>query len=262
MCKIYCKYFDKPGFYKKLGLSLIALSILVGCSIQDFVGPIQDPELKLINEYNLSVSEPSGLTLNSDFTELWTVSDNTNHVYKLSLTGNVLRELNYEGNDLEGIVFDSSNNTLLLVEERLREIVNIDLNGNEISRQTVNLPGTANSGLEGICLDTTNTIYVLNEKQPNIWAKLKSDFSTQFQKEINEVGDLSGMTYDKINQMFWIVSDESKQLFRWDTNQGTVKSFDLSFAKAEGVAYDYNQNRIYIVSDETNKLYIYDLNEN
>jgi len=251
--------FSLQRIYYSLALAVIFVGF--SCSLQDSVAPQQGSELKLIAEYDLPVSEPSGLSLNNDNSALWTVSDNTNRVYKISLEGQPLQELRYEGNDLEGIVFDSADNTLWLAEEQLREIVHIDLNGNELSRHAVNLPGTGNSGLEGICLDSLHTHYVLNEKDPRLWAKLKNDFSVSLQQEINDVEDLSGISYDKNRKMFWIVSDQSRLLFLWGPEMGVVKSFDLSFEKAEGVSYNPHLDRIYIVSDKTEKLYIYDLQE-
>jgi len=245
---------------RRLNILLILITIfsVISCNVEDSVGPQQSPGLILIGEFDLSIPEPSGLTLNKDGTALWSVSDNTNHVYNISLEGDVLTELNFTGNDLEGIVYDSTDNTLWLAEEQLREVVHIDLNGNELDRFSIDIPGSGNSGLEGICLDTASTHYVLNEKDPRLWAKLRSDFSTQIQKEINEVDDLSGITFDRTKKMFWIVSDVSRLLFLWDPDQGIIKRFDLPFAKAEGVAYDPVLNRIYIVSDLTNKLYIYE----
>jgi len=237
---------------------LITIFIVISCNVEDSVGPQQSPGLILIGEFVLSIPEPSGLTLNEDCTALWSVSDNTNNVYKITLDGNVPIELNFTGNDLEGIVYDSTDNSLWLAEEQLREVVHIDLNGNELARNSVDIPGSGNSGLEGICLDTASTHYVLNEKDPGLWAKLKSDFSSQIQKVINEVGDLSGITYDRTKKMFWIVSDVSRLLFLWDPDQGIIRRFDLPFGKAEGVAYDPVSNRIYIVSDLTNKLYVYE----
>ena len=229
------------------------------CSLSDSAADPQSSGLKLTGEYTLSIPEPSGLTFHYNYSQLWTVSDNTNHIYAISLDGTVLQELRYEGNDLEGIVFDSAGNSLWVAEEQLREVVQVGLDGKELSRHSIDLPGSGNSGLEGICLDTSNTFYVLNEKNPRLWAKLKADFSTLVQKPIDEVEDLSGITYDTKRQMFWIVSDQSQLLFLWNAEQGVVKSYDLPYEKAEGVAHDPLLDRIYIVSDKTGKLYVYDL---
>lgn len=240
-------------------LTILLFLVLISCSLDDPIAPEQDGGLKFVRVYDLSVPEPSGLTLSGDRNSLWTVSDNTNHVYELSLTGQILHELSYTGQDLEGIAYDSTDYTLWLAEEQLREVVHLDLNGHELSRHSIDLPGFGNSGLEGICLDPQQKKYLLNEKVPALWAKLNSDFTTARQKEISDVIDLSGITWDSNRNMFWLVSDQSKMLFLWDPELGTIKSYDLDFDKAEGVAFDPVQNRIYIVSDATEKLYVYDI---
>jgi len=246
-------------------ITAFALAILLtlgqSCSLPDSAAQPQGSALKLIGEYTLSIPEPSGLTLHDDYSGLWTVSDHTNRVYSISLDGQLLQELRFEGNDLEGIAFDSRDNSLWVVEEQLREAVQIDLNGKETARKAINLPGTGNSGLEGICLDTLFTFYVLNEKNPRLWAKLNSDFSTALQRPVDDVEDISGIAYDIRRKSFWIVSDQSQLLFLWDAGSGLIKRYDLPFEKAEGVAHNPELDRIYIVSDKTAKLYVYAITE-
>jgi len=253
-------------FLPKLNLKMLSFGILltltfIGCNINDSSQGAKSTELKFINEYNLDIQEPSGLTFNNSYDALYTVSDNNNRVYKISLNGMILSELSYQGNDLEGVAYQQNNNTLWIAEERLREVVNIDLNGNELARKKINISGSNNHGLEGICFDTTGAMYLLNEKQPNLWIKLKNDFSIKEKIEINSVGDLSGITYDKKHKTFWIVSDESELLFKWLPQQGIIKSYNIKITKAEGVAFNEKLNRIYIVSDATSKLYVYQLSE-
>ena len=255
------KYVPELNYLKWLSFGFIITLLVVQCDINDSTPSVKEENFKLIHKYDINVLEPSGLTFNSDFSALWTVSDDRNHIYKLNLKGVVLNELNFTGNDLEGITYDNSNNTLWVVEEQLREIINVNLDGNELARKKINISGSTNKGFEGICLDTTGTVYLLNEKYPNLWIKLKSDFSVQQKIEINDVGDLSGITYDKKHKVFWIVSDESQLLFQWTPEKGIIKSFNLSITKAEGVAYNIELNRIYIVSDATNQLFVYQLND-
>ena len=242
---------------------LIFLFILTSCEIEDSVEttPPSSSFISKIAEYQTDVSEPSGLTLGENNKTLWTVSDNTNNVYQLDLTGNIIKELEFNGNDLEGIAFDKRDGTLWLSEEELRQLVHIDTNGAELGRFTItNLEGSGNSGLEGVCLDTAFNTFVLNEKSPQLWAELDSNFSAVEVKEITEVDDVSGIYYDSLGKFFWIVSDESKKLFQWTPDKGVIESADLDYSKAEGVAVNRNNNMIYIVSDKTGKLYIYQIN--
>ncbi len=244
-------------------LYLFVLSfVFTNCKLEDSVSA-PEPSPGIISktgEYRTDVSEPSGLTLGANNSTLWTVSDNTNHVYQLSLNGTILKELFFEGNDLEGIAFDKRDGTLWLAEEQLRQVVHIDTNGNELGRFDVtNLEGSGNSGLEGVCLDSTFTTFVLNEKSPRLWAKLNSDYSAQTVKEITDADDLSGIFFDEKRNSFWIVSDQSKLFFEWTPEKGITKSAELDFSKAEGVAVDAEQGIVYIVSDATWKLYVYRL---
>ena len=248
------------NFYK-LSFGFLLIFLFIGCSINDSTENPKTSELKFIKEFDLAILEPSGLTFNKNYDVLYAVSDNNNKVYEINLNGSIISELNYQGNDLEGVTFDNTSNSLWIAEERLREVVNIDLKGNELTRKKINISGSNNNGLEGICFDTTGTMYLLNEKQPKLWIKLKKNFSIEKKSEINNVGDLSGIAYDKKHKVFWIVSDESQKLFQWNQNNGIMKSFDLSYPKAEGIAYNYKTNKIYIVSDKTSKLYVYQLSD-
>ncbi len=246
---------------KIFAIVFVSLFVITSCNVEDSVSePDPSPSVfKKIAEYQTSVSEPSGLTIDKSGKFLWTVSDNTNRVYKIDLSGNILKELNYEGDDLEGITFDASTNTLWIAEERLREVVNIDTNGNELSRHAVlNLEGEGNSGLEGICFDENSaTFSVLNEKNPALYAKLDSNFSATNIKQISAVDDLSGI-FPFVNGSFFIVSDESKKVIIWHPQNGVIAQYDLDYPKAEGVAYDFLNNLLYIVSDKTGKLYVYE----
>ncbi len=240
------------------------LLISTSCKVEDSV-VTPEPSSSFISkiaEYQTGVLEPSGLTLGKNNKTLWTVSDNTNNVYQLDLKGNILKEVEFNGNDLEGITFDTRDGTLWLAEEELRELVHIDTNGTELGRFNVtNLEGSGNSGLEGICLDTAFTKFVLNEKSPRLWAKLNSGYSAEEIKKITAVQDLSGIWYEPNGNFFWIVSDQSKKLFQWSPNKGVIQSADLDYSKAEGVTVDEARKIVYIVSDKTGKLYLYKINE-
>ncbi len=245
---------------KIVAFVFVSLFVITSCKVEDSVSePEPGPSIfNKIAEYQTDVSEPSGLTIDKSGKFLWTVSDNTNRVYKIDLQGKILKELNYEGDDLEGVTFDASTNTLWIAEERLREVVNIDTNGNELSRHKVlNFEGDGNSGLEGICFEENSAaISVLNEKNPELYAKLDSNFSATNIKQISAVDDLSGI-FPYENNSFLIVSDESKKLIIWHPQNGVIAGYDLDYPKAEGVAYDFQKNLLYIVSDKTGKLYVY-----
>ena len=240
-------------------VNIVVLLILTSCKVEDSVTePSPDsPFLDKIAEYETAVPEPSGLTLDTSGKYLWTVSDNTNQVYKLDLKGDIVKTLDFIGDDLEGITYDKRTNSLWLAEEELRQLVNIDTNGNEIARFDIkNLEGSGNSGIEGVCLDNEFRFDVLNEKEPALWAKLDTSFSANSVRTIPEVEDLSGITF-YMNDSFLIVSDQSQKLICWSPFAETTKEHSLGFEKVEGIAYDERSNTVYVVSDKTAKLYVY-----
>jgi uncharacterized protein YjiK len=214
--------------------------------------------MPLLATHVLTILQPSDLAIDETGTILWAVTNPT--VYQLDLDGNVVKTLAYNGHDLEGVAYDPRDHTLWVAEENLREVVHLDLDGVKIG-QAYALQGLPplepNSGLEGICLNDSGTVFVLNEKHPGLFIRLKPDLSIASTLGLGFAGDYSGMAYDVPGKGFWIVSDQSQRLYRW-TPSGVQAQYTLPFPKAEGVAYDPVAHRIYVVSDATNTLYVFD----
>ncbi len=162
-----------------------------------------DSSLQLINDYSLEVPEPSGLSLGENNQTLWTVSDPpVNQIYELDLEGNILRTLDFKGDDLEGIDYDSVENVLWIAEEQKRELVKLTLDGTELERHPIAISGPENSGLEGICLAAENQLWIVNKKNPRHLLSLNADFSIQQRFDFNMVKDLSGLCYDRLKGQF------------------------------------------------------------
>ena len=212
--------------------------------------------LELISSYKINVSEPSGLAISTNGTELFTVSDNTNNIYKLSVTGDILKEFQFTGNDLEGISTYTAGK-LLISEERTKQIIEFDINTQNFTTQTIDYKNQdANSGIEGICYNpNTKAIYILNEKNPGLLIELDTSFSIVSTVELKFASDYSGIFYDVSLNVLWIVSDQSKTLNKCKLNGDLIKEYQLKLSKAEGVAV--TSNKIYIVSDSENKLYVF-----
>lgn len=239
-----------------LGLTVVFIIFLSRCSLNETTEPEStNSSLKRVGTYELSVPEPSGLALHPDGKSLWTVSDRTNQVYQISLTGQVLRTLKYTGTDLEGIAYDARENCLWVAEEQTRELVKLDSAGNELERHRL-LSGADNSGIEGICLDSGHHFFALKEKNPGLFLVLDSQFQVTRQISLNFAGDYSGLWADTSAGRFWIVSDQDQALFLWDINQGVLQEFSLPITKAEGVAIDFTNDRFYLVSDSESRLYV------
>jgi len=215
---------------------------------------ITDNELELISSDKINVSEASGLTINAAGSTLYTVSDNTSNIYELAIDGSVIKEYIYNGNDVEGISM-VSNNKMLLVEERTKEIVEYDLSSKTYKKHKVIYSNNdSNSGLEGIAINLNdNTIFILNEKNPGLLMRLRSDFSIIESYDLDFASDYSGIFYDKDLNILWILSDQNKTINKCSLKGALIKSYSINVNKAEGIAV--TNNNIYIVSDSNSTLY-------
>ncbi len=221
-------------------------------------------KLEKIGEYNLSVAEPSGLSFGRGGSSLFTVSDNANKVYEIDFQGNVIRELAYEGEDLEGVTYNPVDDVLAIVEERKREVVLLNYDtGEEMERFDIAVKvNEENKGLEGISWSSANyAYYLLNENSPALMMVWKKNAGIISEVDLNFASDYSGIFVDNKEGNLWIVSDESQMLFRCDYNARVLEKFELNFSKAEGIAVDYENNVVYVVSDKLSKLFVYKIVE-
>jgi len=231
---------------------------MMGCSTHEDVLQPSNSSLKFVSEHKLEIPEPSGLSLGKNNLSLWTVSDPpSNKIYEMDLQGRILRTLNYTGDDLEGIVYDSTKNVLWIVEERKREVVKISIDGIELERHAIPITGNEDNGFEGICFFGGYRFWIVNEKNPGLLLEVNTDFSIHQQYDLNIADDYSGICCDTTDGQFWIVSDESQLLFLWNQKQGLIEKINIPVKKAEGIAIDFKNNFIYIVSDSEEKLHIF-----
>jgi len=216
--------------------------------------------LTILNSYSIDVKEPSGLTFDKSRNILYTVSDNSNKIYKLGLTGTVFQEYNYVGEDLEGICIDKDKN-LVLVEERKRQIVEYNTSTKESKFHNLEIEvNEANSGLEGITFNSKdNTFFVLNEKNPGLLLVVDQSFKIEAKYNLDFASDYSGICYDANEDLIWVVSDQSKTLTKCQKNGDMIKQYRLSIDKVEGIAIDAIENVFYMISDSRDELYKIDI---
>ena len=69
--------------------------------------------------------------------------------------------------------------------------------------------------------------------------------------------DLSGIEYDNVENILWILSDESQTISKCDLEGNIRQSFHFNLSKPEGIAINYETNLIYVVSDSQQKLSVY-----
>lgn len=250
----------------KLHLTFILLlHILISCRVDEGITESVKPYILVLDsEIELGFAEPSGLTYDPNTQTLWTVNDPpTNQIYSIGLDGELLQTLDFVGDDLEGIAYDISTNTLWIAEERTSEIVNISLQGEELQRILLSISQyNPESGLEGLCLGISGEFYLLKEKNPGLLIEVSQDFATLQETELSFANDYSGICYDATRDGFWIVSDESEKLYLWDLTNGVREQYSLNIPKAEGVVFIAETNTFYIVSDSEHKLYKFHLEEN
>ena len=231
---------------------IIFIAILITPSCDDY----KKTHLELEASYKIKVSEPSGLSINDSGTALYTVSDKTSIVYKLSLTGDVLQTFDFKGSNLEG-VSTYTKNKLLLAEESSKKIVVLDLvTGGSSNHKIKYKNNDKNSGIEGVTFDNnSNTIFILNEKNPGKLIRLRNDFSVLSKYKLNFAADYSGIFYENSSNQLWILSDQNKTVNKCTLSGELIESYKIKVSQPEGIAV--TDNYIYIVCDEKAKLYVF-----
>jgi len=211
--------------------------------------------LEPIKVVNLNISEPSGIT--SFNNNLYIVSDKNGTIYKTSLDGKILQKIKLKYNDLEGITIDKATQNFWVIDESKRILISLDSIGDFLQKKKIKgKQQDKNNGLEGICfVESTNSLIVINEKQPKqlLTLNLKGKITNKI--DFNFSHDISGICFDNKSTTFWIVSDESKSIYNITTKGALIKSYKIPVDKAEGVVI-YN-DKLFVVSDSQNKLYIF-----
>jgi len=232
--------------------------------------------LTLLNTYPLTVLEPSGLAYDKVNNQLFTVSDNSNLIYRLSLTGVVQETYGYQGNDLEGVSVYTSNK-LLVAEEGNRELVEydyvIDDGTSIVHAMSTNSPidgGAANDGIEGVTYDSVNDkFYFLIEKNNGGLYEANGSFSiiNEYQDPLAHGGDYSGSYYVEETGFLWLASDQTSTIYKCNTDGSVIESFPVTTSggapinKLEGIAIDHANQLLYAVSDAGQELYVFEIND-
>jgi len=232
-------------------LTLSAFLALAACSSTSNVEPLP-LRWELDQHYQLNFPEPSGLTCDEEARVLWAVSDQTGRIYQLSLDGQQLKTLPWEGIDPEGITM--AEDMFFVVEEQSGEIVRIDTTGVEISRFFIPHVGAGtNSGLEGIAFNPeSENLLAIREKDPSNWVIVDLHGMELARYVADFADDYSGVTHAE-GSTFWVVSDESEMIYRVDETGDVLESFETGIKKAEGIAM--LNDTLYVVSDSKAELY-------
>jgi uncharacterized protein YjiK len=244
---------SKPMFF----IILLLTIIITACRDGKRADNIET--LKFSVAEQIPVPEPSGLVLSWDEKYFWVVSDENSRVYLLDSWGKVVKSFKVDGEDLEGItVIDEK--TIAVVLERTREVVILDTSGVELKRTKLNLEGELNMGLEGITYDREGKrFYVLNEKKPRLLITLDENLEELSRDTLNFSKDVSGIHYDPVDDILWILSDESQSIYKTDLSGNPFQEFKIKVAQPEGITLNKARTRLYVVCDKTEKLYVFNL---
>lgn len=241
----------------------ILLFLLASCQKEKPVVPVVEipiGTLELQTYFALDVPEPSGLSFGPNGNTLLTVSDHTNQVYELDLQGKIIRTLEYTGKDLEGVTYNQQQNLIAIAEEAEREITLLNYeSGIKTDTYKIDIPfGSDNSGLEGISFNTNNKMYyVLNESNPDLMVIWNPTYGIISEIDLNFATDYSGIFVDEAHSLLWIVSDQSKRIYKCDYNAKVLMEFHLPELKFEGIVI--KDDLIYLVNDASAELYIYQI---
>ncbi|MCD4698281.1 MAG: SdiA-regulated domain-containing protein [Bacteroidales bacterium] len=224
--------------------------------------PSSNLSLNLISQSQVPVFEASGLSVYKPG-QLLTVSDSLNEVYVINLTGQILKTLNYKGDNLEGVAYFSANSDIFIVEENLGEIVHLDSSGLEKNRFAINLDNQFEKhGLEGITYNPDNGhLYAISEKWPSLLFELTLNGELTGTYELDFAQDYSSVFYEPVNKVLWILSDESKTLTKCTLKGKPLLTYDTGIKKGEGVVVDQTEHLIYLVTDNESILYVFSYEE-
>lgn len=240
-------------------LFLIALTLfLFGC---DRNGPASsnDPQptvksLEIVTTLSLGVSEPSGLAFNHLDSTLYTVSDGNQILYKIDFNGKILSTTVVNTHDLEGIALSRNCDTIYVVQEARQLVTAFRPDGTELWSFPVKVATSISSSLEGITVDNSGNLVVINEKEPMMVLKFKNNTEI-WRKTLAYSLDISDIWYDLSLNCFWIISDESRKVLKLTENFDLIAEYSVNVAKGEGITIV--GDRIYIVSDSEAKMYVF-----
>ena len=236
---------------------LILIPLILGACKKSSTDPCT-PGLNLIAEYELGISQPSGLSLYEDG-KLLSVSDQTGMAYVISTEGVLHESFSLTGNDLEGVYFSNADQVIYHVDESTGNLHATDTDITLISSTPIIAPD-GNQGLEGCTMNPiTGTIYLLKERSPGILIQydVSSGDLQSFTLDFSE--DYSGIAYKESTDELYIISDASKALSICSITGTELARYNLCIDKAEGIALDEQQGLIYIVSDKTEVLYVFEM---
>ena len=235
----------------------------------------------------MGLREPSGLSFDHTSGEFWTVSDDSQHIFRIDQAGQVTARLPklQELVDAEGIATNKTGDFVILSEDarsiftltsnadaQAQRYELLDINGADILLAA--LGGQADRlSPEGLAIERSNdVVFVANERDPRLLIELSPSLDkilsvTRLSADIGFVAksvddaslDISGLATDRTRNGLWLSSDTGKAVFFWDRTNKPSQSFELLWLEdgeirtvknAEGVALNANNEMLFVITDD------------
>lgn len=240
--------------WKYLTILFVGAFLLVNCKKDEEEAGVT---LKRVEQFQVTIPELSGLALYNSLDEFVTISDNKTNIYIISNTGETLKTLDFTGEDLEGVAYDSITSSFFIIEEKRKEVIHLDSNGIEQNRFPLDINNTdVRHGPEGITFNPDNNhLYIVNEKLPSLLLEMTIAGEVVRETTLSFAEDYSSIFYDHMDSTLWILSDESKSLTKCDLFGNAINSWKTGIDKGEGLIIDSKNLMIYIVDDNNSRLY-------
>jgi uncharacterized protein YjiK len=215
-------------------------------------------ELVFVSKTKIAIAEPSGLTYHKG--KLYVVSDADSNLYQITLSGLLKQIYPVKVKGMEGVTYSNKTKCFVLLSESKRSITSYSLDkGQGETHKIRGKQNGSNKGLEGVCYHSKKqSLYVVNEANPKQLLKISSKGKIKKEYDLHFAKDISGIVYDELLDVFWVLSDKSQALYKVSTKGKMLQKLPIQIKKPEGLALDENR-RLYIVSDLTSELFAYQL---
>jgi uncharacterized protein YjiK len=210
--------------------------------------------LQPLHVYTMSIGEPSGLAYCEATHSLYMVSDANPFVYRIDTAGIILGSIPVAAADLEGITLSGAGDTIFVVEETASQITTFLANGTKVSSFPLLVRTEVSHSLEGITRNAAGHLVVINEKAPTLMVELAGGAEVG-RVLLTYTSDISDICYDRGEDCYWIVSDESQKVIKVSRSGALLGEWPVPLQQGEGIAFI--GNRMYLVSDADAKLYVF-----
>lgn len=210
--------------------------------------------LKPVKKINLRFNEPSEIIASATGTSFFILADKA-FLYEIDSAGKQIRKAPVKAFDLEGGC--RANGKLYLSDESMRQVLILDEQTLQLEK-TVQLhyQGPRNLAFESIAyLPFFQSFLMATEKAPCIFYLYNEQFQLQNQFPIEEISEVSAITYYK--DYIYVLSDEQETVFKINPGDFSVLNrWKIPVINPEGICFDA-EGKMLIVSDDMGKMFVF-----